>query len=312
MRAKLVIKRTVRYNILILTEEEGCPVRKLLLIPAILLCVMLCACLPTRAVSLQSPADTPAPTPTASSSILLPEPSQTINPTDESGTEEPETYDETAQACKVTIDGWTYYLDTENPVQVRDDDEYPLYRENEEDTQYLGTTGFEFLIAGKYIYVKQAVYFGDYGHWLTRRVDLNGRTSKLVGESWNIFVSTNPKKLYITDEWDGKILIADYACEHIKTIKIILPDWKQITKKYMDAYKYTEGNVTGDMLGTFINVTSEKDGWIYFECGVEELPNVGVYNGNYRIKTDGSKIEKIDKGDWLLNLADPPAEGANQ
>ena len=76
--------------------------------------------------------------------------------------------------------------------------------------------------------------------------------------------------------------------ERVKEIKIEIPEQDEIE---------AENGDIGDLC-TDITITNVEDGWIYFYYDVFVYEEGGIYTGGYRIRTDGSGLEKTDEGEF--------------
>ncbi len=77
----------------------------------------------------------------------------------------------------------------------------------------------------------------------------------------------------------------------MKELHIKIPDEKIVFEKVGELY----GNDVRD-LAVIVNITKVENGSVYFTYSMFECEGPLYYKGNYRIKTDGSEIEKIGEG----------------
>lgn len=87
-----------------------------------------------------------------------------------------------------------------------DDYECPLKRVNSDGSgdMDLGITGFMFTIVDPYIYVGKNHTYGDFGHWDTVRIDLDGANQKGIPYS-NMNIKLFGDRIYF-DTWNSSVL----------------------------------------------------------------------------------------------------------
>ncbi len=201
--------------------------------------------------------------------------------------------DEKSEASKVKliIGNWTYYFDTSKPVPNGEGfDQYPICRRNEAGVvENLGITGFEMLATPNYLYVNRNEVSGDFVHWDTIRVSLDGKEKIYVGESITLYIPSHGNYMYFTT-YGYELYRTDYAFKNVEELTLDIPDRKEIEK----TIDYENG-VSGAELYNF----SISDGWLYFSLDVINLEG-GYYSGQYKMKLIGGKAVKTDKGEYDL------------
>lgn len=204
-----------------------------------------------------------------------------------------EYYIEDAENCRTVVDGAEYYFDTNYYIFQDYFPEFPLFKRNKDGwAEYMGTTGFSFQVNGDYIYIKSDVLQEDWPDGtLTRVVNLIDGSIYPAGRNIDIFVPSEGDRVYLT-LLDNRIFIAFPSLEEDRVIDVEIPDKEQIeeeTGKSLEKYD------------VFMSITDVEDGWIYFRYLIFEYEVSDLYEGNYRITTDGKKIEKTDEGELLEN-----------
>lgn len=256
-------------------------------------CLLLSACTALQSIpQMHPPTSTPTETLAALETSITPTPAETP-PEEESDTEDSEVDDyqleliAAAEACRITVDGNEYYLDTSKPIGIYDDwmPEYPLYRNN----TYLGTTGSTFQYFKNYIYIKSDTLQEDYpvGE-MTRVIDLKTGTITPCGRNMDISIPDEGDTVYYTYDGVSTIFKADASLKNVKEFKIEIPEQDEIEAEFGDI----------EELCTDIAITDVKSGWIYFYYDVFYYEGGGIYSGNYRIRTDGTGLEKTDEGEY--------------
>lgn len=194
-----------------------------------------------------------------------------------------------AEACRVQTKDAEYYLDTSKYMLYDYNMEFPLYsRQNDSnECDYLGTTGYSFQLCGSYIYIKSDIYWEDYpvGE-ITRIVNLKTRSITPFGYNVDIFIPDDGDSVYYTIDAEGSIYKADPSLAHPKKYTIEIPETSCVKKEYSESGCLCEDIAT----------TGVDDGWIYFYYDAFEYEGPGIYEGNYRIRTNGSGLEKTDEG----------------
>lgn len=195
---------------------------------------------------------------------------------------------EEADKYRTKVGDTEYYLDTDKLVEMDVDPEFPLYRVKEAAwPEYLGTTGFAFQVFGDYIYVQSDSLQEDIPNGtLTRVVNLNDLSVTPFDRNVNLFVPEQGSNIFYTYSFDDNIYIAEPSLNKAKKLHIEVPEQDIIVEK---AGEYI------DDICEYISVTEVKDGWIYFDYNAFIYEGESLHEGNYRIKTDGSRIEKTDE-----------------
>lgn len=193
-----------------------------------------------------------------------------------------------AEKYRVTIDDVEYYFDTDDYIFDLNL-EFPLFKQEKDKwPEYLGTTGFAFQVNGDYIYVQSDVLQEDWPDGtLTRVVNLVDVTIRPVKRNIRIFIPEEEDRVYYT--WvDNSITVAYPSLETDYVIEVNIPDREKIEEDSGEDLDHYE---------TGISIRRVENGWIYFKCFIFMYEGPGLYEGNYRITTDGRKIEKTDKGE---------------
>lgn len=227
-----------------------------------------------------APTKTSTPKPSVTPETTLP-PGASI-PAGDEGTQEREAF----KKMKVKSGEWTYYADWKRMFHIEDGYDCPIKRiknDGSSDTD-LGITGFEFILAGKYIYVNKNLVFGDFGHWDTVRMDLDGGNKKQM-EYEAMDIKVYGERIYFVLFNESVLYAADSACEQVKKYDITVPDQQAIKDKMKDIFSIYK-----------LRIKDVKDGWIYFYYGLLDTDTMPFYEGNYRVNLDGTKVEKTDKG----------------
>jgi len=253
------------------------------------LVLMLCACTP------QTPSVTPTPTlPQAPSATPAPTASPIPVPTPEPISSEEAFLAEQiaiADACRVQTEDAEYYLDTSQYILFDHNVEFPLYRRfiDSSISEYMGTTGYAFQLCDPYIYIKSDVFTDTHPQGeLTRVVDLS--TGDIRPCNWNmeIFIPDEGDLVYYTIDTQSAIYAADPSLAQAEEFDIQVPERRDITSRYGDI-----GNLYED-----ITITGVADGWISFQYRVSRRDGTVVYEGGYRVSTDGDGLEKTDDGQF--------------
>lgn len=269
-----------------------------------MLCVIIMGCLLAGGCG-QKPADkSPSPSPAETLSAPLAIISQQESPPAES----PEAANEeindnawknNAQKLHAVHKSFEYYFDTDEPVSIGDEDDYPLYKRNTEDgeTVYTGITGYFFTASDKYLYVQSDIEIGDNTVYQTRILSMDDGAVYPVEKDAAVLVVPGVKKVYYSKLNEAAIYIADPLAKNAKKIKVKLPDIKTISEKA--GY----GGLS-DNLAYNIAITRVEDGFIYFNCTVADVSLDTLYTGGYRIRSDGKNIEKTDEGKISSGFSD--------
>ena len=256
-------------------------------------CLLLSACTAPQSI----PTSTPIQTPHAISAAT-----PTNTPSQSTATQEDDPFSwvseeynaeqiAAAEACRVQTEDAEYYFDTSVYMFFWDNLEFPLYRKDNETgwAEYMGTTGFAFQLCGQYIYIQSDVLQEDYpvGE-MTRVVDIESGTITPFGRNIDIFVPSDGGFVYYTFDFGSAVYKANASLEHVKETKIEIPEQDEIKAEYGDI----------EELCRDITITDVKNGWIYFYYDVFYYEGEGIYSGNYRIRTDGTDLEKTDEGEF--------------
>lgn len=202
---------------------------------------------------------------------------------------------EQADKCRIQVGDNKFYFDTTKPMLLdfaTMDVEFPLYCDNKDNgTEFLGTIGYSFKVCGPYIYVESDVLWEDYpGREMTRIVNINDLSVTPFGRDVCICVpDAQGDKVYYNYEIDDCIYVADPSLKDAKKLHIEVPDKDTIEQ---------EAGLSIEDVYVSINITDVSDGWIYFSYNVFDYEGPEYYYGHYRIKTDGSAIEKTDDGQF--------------
>lgn len=198
----------------------------------------------------------------------------------------------TADACRVQTDHSEYYLDTSQYMAFEFNAEFPLYRKDDDQgwAEYMGTTGYSFQLAGSYIYIKSESVSPEYADGaITRIIDLEDGTITPLDRNLTIYIPKEGQFVYYTNVVDSSIFKADYSLEDVRQYVIQIPEQATIATKYADIGDFSE-------FETDVKITNVEDGWIYFYYWVGIYGMYEFYSGNYRIRTDGTGLEKTDEG----------------
>lgn len=200
---------------------------------------------------------------------------------------------EEAEKYRITVGDTEYYFDTSTFLDMYYPVEFPLYRLKDGDfPEYLGTTGFAFQVFGDYIYVQSDPLQEDWpDSTLTRVINLKDLSVTPAGRDMYIFTPKEGNKVYYTYVGWDYIYIADASLKNVKELHIEIPDQKTVEKKVEELCGYDASDLISD-----VSITDVKDGWIYFTYWLWEYEGSTYYEGNYRIKTDGSKIQPVGEG----------------
>lgn len=257
-------------------------------------CLLLSACTALQSIP-QTPTPTPIHTPNAISSAT---PADTPSQPTASRENDPfswvsEEYiaDQiaAAEACCKQTETAEYYFDTSAYMIFWDNVEFPLYKKDIETggVYYLGTTGYEFQLFGSYIYIKSDIYMEDYPQGeVTRVIDLETGVITPFGRNVNIFIPSEDDTVYFTYDMVGSIYRADASLIHIRELSIEVPEQDEIEEACEGMFDVYED----------ASITNVEDGWIYFLYSTAIYEAGPVYEGNYRIRTDGTGLEKTDEG----------------
>lgn len=202
-------------------------------------------------------------------------------------------YIEEADKCRVKVGDTEYYLDTSKVLEMDVCPEFPLYMLKDGDLpEYLGTTGFAFQVFGGYIYVQSDPLQEDWPDGVyTRVVDLNDFSVTAIGRNIHITVPKQGSKVYYTKDADCSIFITDASLKEPEKMLIEIPDKRTVDKKVKESYEYDISDLV-----ELVRITNIEDDWVYFNYWMFEPEGGLYYDGNYRIKTDGSEIKKTDEG----------------
>jgi len=273
------------------------------LLAALVLTLSACAVVPEDALPTPTPSIAAAAAQTAPPSVApaTPTPAAPSMPAptateDNSVWENDSYYQEQvaiAEACRVQTEDAEYYLDTSIPVAIYapGDYEFPLYRKNLKTgwADYLGTTGFAFQLCGNYIYIESDMLQEDLPNGtLTRVVNLETGVITPIKRNMNIVVPESGDFVYYTISGISSIYRADPSLEDRTEFVIHIPEEAEIERRY--------GN--RDNYDWIIAITGVADGWIFFEYYVSEYESDSIYEGSYRIRTDGTGLEKTDAGQF--------------
>lgn len=251
----------------------------------IALCLLAVFCLLISACSTPPPAQPPAATPSATE-----EHPEAATPKDQTSSEpryDLGYYVAAADACRATTADTEYYLDTDQPIWIDAMyPEFPLFQRDIETgwTSYLGTTGVTFELCGQSIFIAGNSSAGR----ITRHVNLETETVRLLG-AVDVFIPKEGESVYYTCVFADTIYQADPSLEHITEIEITIPE--------QDKIEADHGSF--DDLFSETTITDIQDGWIYFYYSVFVAEGDSIYGGNYRIRTDGTGLEKTDEGEYF-------------
>ncbi len=254
------------------------------------LALMLCACsaedaaLSASAPATVSPAQTmpPAATPAA-------EPTPTAEESQRDAYFQEQAA--IAEACRIQTEDAEYFFDTSQYFIFSNNIEFPLYRSfiDSNVSEYLGTTGYYFQLCDPYIYIKSNNYTDEEPQGeITRVVDLT--TGDVLPCNWNmdIYIPNEGELVYYTIDSESSIFAADPSLTDTEEYAIDLPERREITRNYGDfGYLYKQLTITG-----------VADGWLSFRYKVSKYNGPTVYVGSYRIRTDGTGLEKTDEGQY--------------
>jgi hypothetical protein len=217
----------------------------------------------------------------------------------ESDTVEDTAWKTESKRLRADYKGYEYYFDTENPIDIGDEDEYPLYKRGikDGDAIYTGITGYSFTSSGKYLYVLSDLEIGDSTSYRMRILSMEDGAVYPVEDHISLYIAPNVSNVYYTRPYDRHIYIADARLQNAQKILVTLPDWKAVLQK---------ANYPGEPQnpGYNISITRTAKGWVYFNCTVDFPTTDAVYTGGYRISMDGKHIEKTDAGQMLQGFSD--------
>lgn len=187
-----------------------------------------------------------------------------------------------------TYNGWIYYLDINDPIATNFSEDPPLHMkktDNTGDTE-LGIRGFNFDIIGNYLYVDSNdpdVDENGNQTWSTTRVSLDGSEKKRLeyGSMSERLVSQGDQKFYFTTMGDSAVYVSDFACENVTTLAVNLPDQSDLDRK-LDKNKTLQ-----------MDISDATNGVITFTASYLSQNGTQLYNGTYKINTDGSSIQKV-------------------
>lgn len=262
---------------------------------ALMLIILMSGCM-TNQIETPAPVATLSATPAPIESAMPPEtiapvytpepesviPPEASYPADGEATEQREWF----KNMKTENGEWVYYADWNQMFYIKDDYECPIKRVKKDGSEDmdLGITGFMFTIVDKYIYVDKNHTFGDFGHWDTVRIDLDGANKKDMPYP-NMSIKIYGDRIYF-NTWNGSVLYAaDSACEQVKEYNIDVPDQQTI-----------DDNLKSISPVHLLSIKDVKDGWIYFHYNLLDTDGLPFYEGAYRINLDGTIVEKTNEG----------------
>lgn len=198
---------------------------------------------------------------------------------------------EEAKKYRVKVGDTEYYFETSIFLETYPCNEFPLYKLKDGSwPEYLGTTGFAFQVFNGYIYIQSDMLQEDWPDGtMTRVVNLKDLSVTPLGRNKSIFIPKQGSNVYYTSVGAGYIYIADASLKHPKELDIAVPNKDIIEHKI---------GLSVDDVCTIIDITDVKDGWIYFSYWLGYPEGPSYYEGNYRVKTNGSKTEKIGEGQF--------------
>jgi hypothetical protein len=186
---------------------------------------------------------------------------------------------------------WLYYADWNRMFYFKDDYECPINRVKKDGSEDmdLGITGFMFTIVDKYVFVGKNHTFGDFGHWDTVRMELDGANKKDIPyPDMNIKVFGD--RIYF-DAWNESVLYAaDSASEQVKKYNIEVPDQQALKDKLK--------NISPVYI---LNIHDVLDDWIYFHYNLLDTDGMPFYEGDYKVNLEGTKVEKTNAGTFNEN-----------
>ncbi len=215
--------------------------------------------------------------------------------TDAPPTEEPDDFlasqIEAAEKCRVSTQDAEYYFDTDIPIGIYNDiePEFPLYRmdKHTDQVEYMGTTGFSFQLCDRFIYIKSDMLQEDWpvGE-MTRVVNMDTGVITPLGRNIDIFIPEDGGYVYYTMDGVSAVYKAVPSLVNAEKFDIQIPDNEEIEDQ-IDKM---------DDVCTHISIMNVEDGWVYFLYDVFEYEGSGLYEGRYRVSTNGSRAEKTDNG----------------
>ncbi len=261
-----------------------------------MLCVVIIGCLLAGGCGQRPAEKSPAPSPSETMSAPLTIIGQQESPPLESGEAAGEAaidsaWKNNAQKLHAVHKSFEYYFDTDEPVSIGDEDDYPLYKRNTEsgETAYTGITGYLFTASDKYLYVQSDIEIGDNTVYQTRILSMDDGAVYPVEKDAAILIAPGEKKVYYSRPNESAVYIADPLARNAKKIKVKLPDIAAVLEKA--DYGGLAGNLEYN-----IAITRVGDGFVYFTCTAADISLDTVYSGGYRVSMDGKTIEKTDEG----------------
>lgn len=230
-----------------------------------------------------------APKPSSSSSVSK-TPSISIEPiptTAPEATPDADTPASDDDSKTTTYKGWVYYLDINDPIVTTYNEDPPLHMKKTDNTGdvNLGVRGYNFDIIGNYIYLDSNDPEPDQNGtqtWSTTRMGLDGSgKKKLEYGSMSRFIPKDGQNFYFTTMGDGAAYISDSGCDNVTTLKLSLPDQSELDSK-LDKNKLLQ-----------VDISDVTSGVISFTASYLSQNGTQLYNGTYKINSDGSSISKI-------------------
>ena len=189
---------------------------------------------------------------------------------------------------QITLDGWIYYLDENDPVVTSYGEDAPLHRKSEDggSDEDFGLRGFEFDIIGSYIYLDSNYPdLDENGNqaWYTTRMNLDGSNPRRL-EYGSMSARLSPEgeqKFYFTTMGDRAVYASDFSCENVTAFVITLPDESDLSRKLPSSRELQ------------MDINEIADGWVSFDVVFLTPEGIQMYKGTYKVKEDGTGTEKI-------------------
>lgn len=211
-----------------------------------------------------------------------------------------------AEDCRSVAGGYEYYFDTNIAFLEKDlydkdylYPDYPLMRKKTGDTKgvSIGIYGYNFEIKNDCLYIKSGNFFAnDWQCWTMRALSLKDGSVSEGLDSINLYFPPTGTTVYFTHDTGGNTIYhSNPDLTDIEEFTIHLPDW-DIISETIKTLGY--GEMSADDFKQCLFITKVENGWIYFSDQLCMRSDEFAYDGIYRISLDGTKIEKVDKGDF--------------
>ena len=200
------------------------------------------------------------------------------------------------------MDGWTYYLDETDAATVNYGEDPLLHRKSEDGSdEKLGLRGFAFAVIGEYLYLdSNYADLDENGNqtWYTTRMKLDGSDQRRMeyGSMSVRLIPEGEQKFYFTTMGECAIYAADFSCENVTPIIIALPDQSDLDNK-LGANKELQ-----------LDINEIVDGWISFDVVFVTPEGIQMYKGTYKIKEDGTGVEKVKGTYYDYQSLDSPLD----